>query len=309
MHGLRERPARSVTGGHGGDHRVAGAGNIEHRAGAGGDGVDLAGLLDQRHALLGPRGQDGAGVRIGHHVPGRGDDLGLGRNRHARRQRQFLQVRGDAGRAAIAAEVAALRIDEGRNSRLFGQVDDGAGRRPIDHTLVVVRQNHRADLSDVVLRGLQQGRLLLRAQGVVLLLVRADHLLLACDEACLADGGALARLDAGVVDAAARGQDPPQSFTRIVRADQADDHGPTAEGGDVAGHIARATQHLLGAAELQHRHRRLGGNPFDVAVDVSVEHQVADAEHGDVGEIHGWESPRVGLGQGYRDRRLAGGSA
>src|SRR5690606_12047890 len=53
----------------------------------------------------------------------------------------------------------------------------------------------------------------------------------------------------------------------------------STEGGDLQGHVAGAADAVLGVPHLDHRHRRLGGNPRGAAVPVAVEHQIADHQH------------------------------
>jgi hypothetical protein len=50
--------------------------------------------------------------------------------------------------------------------------------------------------------------------------------------------------------------------------------------------VAGTVQHLLRPGEPDDGDRRLGGDPLDLAVHETVEHDVTDAEDDDVGEIH-----------------------
>src|SRR6266849_3292504 len=70
----------------------------------------------------------------------------------------------------------------------------------------------------------------------------------------------------------------------IVVADHADENAAGAERGDVAGHVAGAADDQLATADRDHRRRRFGRDARHLAVDVVVEHQVSDADHGLLGD-------------------------
>ncbi len=133
---------------------------------------------------------------------------------------------------------------------------------------------------------LQQGRTLGFGEGAEALLVGANDLLLAGDEAGLADGRARVGGDAVRLDPGLACQQLAQAGAGRVLSDQAHEHGFAAQGGDVVGHIAGAAEHLLGPAQPDDRHWSFRGDPFDVAVDITVEHHVADAQDADAGKVH-----------------------
>ena len=84
-------------------------------------------------------------------------------------------------------------------------------------------------------------------------------------------GTSLAELD---VEVAAR---------RVVADDAGEAH-LGAEGSEVADDIAGAARHPRFPLDLEHRHRRLGRDAFDGAIDVAVEHDVADAADPNAGD-------------------------
>jgi len=97
----------------------------------------------------------------------------------------------------------------------------------------------------------------------------------------------------------------------VVGADHADEQAARAEARDVARHVARPADHLLVAPRRDHRYRRLGRHARDLAVDELVEHQVADAEDGLLGQaldgcfdvVHAMLLALTGSGRGCRDMR------
>jgi hypothetical protein len=80
------------------------------------------------------------------------------------------------------------------------------------------------------------------------------------------------------VDHAAQGR------AGVVLTHQADQHRLGAERRDVAGHVARAAQHGGFLLDRDHRHRRLGRDAVDRAIDEAVQHHVAEHQHGLAGE-------------------------
>jgi hypothetical protein len=71
----------------------------------------------------------------------------------------------------------------------------------------------------------------------------------------------------------------------VVVAEHGQQPGLRADIGDVARHVGRAAEALVGPVHLDHRHRRLGRDALDLAEPVAVEHRVADDEHAAAGEV------------------------
>ena len=70
---------------------------------------------------------------------------------------------------------------------------------------------------------------------------------------------------------------------RILTDDRAQP-GKAAQSRDIARHISDAAGHGHGAACAQDRDRRLGRDPADLAIDIAIQHQIADA--GDLQLVH-----------------------
>ena len=108
----------------------------------------------------------------------------------------------------------------------------------------------------------------------------------AADEARLHRGRAGGIGEQSVIDPARGCSQPVQDARLHVLADQADQHGIPAEFRDVAGEVAGAAQHVHRFAPLmEHRDRRLGRDPADLAIDIAVEHDVADDQHPPAGKV------------------------
>src|SRR6202034_3558544 len=71
--------------------------------------------------------------------------------------------------------------------------------------------------------------------------------------------------------------------TRLIVADQAYQDAFGAERRDIARHIAGAADLDGAVPDREHRRWRLGRNARDFAIDEIVEHEIADAEHGLLG--------------------------
>jgi len=74
-------------------------------------------------------------------------------------------------------------------------------------------------------------------------------------------------------------QQPRHRTPRLVVTDYAQKPGPSAQRGDVAGHVGGATEALFGRCNSHDRHRRLGRNAFDLAEPVAIQHHVSDDQH------------------------------
>ena len=81
---------------------------------------------------------------------------------------------------------------------------------------------------------------------------------------------------------------------RRIGAGHRDEAGLGAERVQIAQHVAGAAQAQLLALDMQNRHRRLGRNALDLAADVMVEHDIADAEDARVAKTRD-ESNEIGV--------------
>ena len=249
--------------------------------------------------MLRARDQDGGGPGLAEDVAGRGGDIGVGSDRHAAGQCEFLEVGRDAGRSEVAGEVAALGVDEDGDGAGAGQGDQVGGDGRAHDALAVVGEQDGAGALDGGGGGLHQVLLFLGLEGEGAFLVGADDLLRGCHVAAFADGGAGGGGDEGGDDAGYGGGEAADGAAGVVVGEQSDQDGAAAEGGDVVGDVAAAAQHLAGFAQADHGDRRLGRDAVDIAAQEAVEHDVADAQDGDTGEIEceshsGWIEQRGG---------------
>jgi hypothetical protein len=225
-----ERPTGGVRERQGGDHRVAGARNVEHLARLGRHARVRPVRADQHHAALGAGAEQGRHASCAHGRAGGGGHLGFRAGRQARRARQLAGVGREAVHAPVEAEVVALGVGEDRDARFVG-----GGDRPGDHgrrqrALGVVRQDdrlaprhpapHRPD-QRLGFPGVGRPRLLL---------VQPRHLLVAGDDAHLAGAAAGGTADRGVLDAGIAREQGAQFGRGVVFPEQRDQHRPPAEG-------------------------------------------------------------------------------
>ena len=75
-----------------------------------------------------------------------------------------------------------------------------------------------------------------------------------------------------------------QCAAGIVVADDADEDAARAERNQVARDIAGAADHQFAALDRDHRRGRFRRNARHLAIDKFIQHQIADAEHGLLGE-------------------------
>ena len=97
--------------------------------------------------------------------------------------------------------------------------------------------------------------------------------------------GRLALSTDGIGDARVGGEQGAELGRRGVAPDQPDQHRLAAEGREVAGDVAGAAGHGQRPAEPHHRDRRLGRDPLHRAVEEAVEHDVAEDEDAQRGEV------------------------
>ena len=77
-----------------------------------------------------------------------------------------------------------------------------------------------------------------------------------------------------------------------VMTEQTQQHCPAAQRRDVAGDIAGAAEHALGALQQQHRDRRFRRDALGVAIGEAIEHDVAKTQDRGVREIHRFQQFR-----------------
>ena len=72
---------------------------------------------------------------------------------------------------------------------------------------------------------------------------------------------------------------PPDLAAGFVVADNRDERGGRSERPQIAEHVSRAAQRLHFAFDPQYRDRCFGRHSLDLAINVMIEHYVANAQH------------------------------
>ena len=287
-HRLAQRQAAGEHRGEGGDHRVAGAGDVEHLARLGRD-LHVAGGVEQRHAVLGARQQQRARAERLRAAPATrscscaslapgADHLGqLGAVRRDRRSRRGSarsrcpsDRRGPARPAARAGSImsgmcveAALAV-VGEQDHVRDCASASLVERPASPSSTSWSgSSSKSTRSSCCERPMTRSLTIVVSRGSRSNSVSMPLLLEQRLEA------------AAVLVVADRGQ---QARLRAERLDVPGDVGGAAE-----------PLLLLARVDAHDRHRRLGRDAVDRAEPVAVEHRVADDEDAGRGEcVRGW---------------------
>ena len=159
-----------------------------------------------------------------------------------------------------------------------------AGHVPGQHPLVVVRQHGHGGGGQRVLGDAQQPLRELGVDGRGDLVVGTEQLLALGEVAGLGGGGAAALHQQPRLDVRLAADQPGQVGPGLVVAHHGDEGDGGAERGQVAHHVAGAAGHRHVALDGQDGDRRLGRDAVDGAVDIAVEHGVADDEDAGAGK-------------------------
>ena len=184
----------------------------------------------------------------------------------------------DDRRAAVAAEVAVLGVDEHRHvplrRRAHHRIEHPRGHGPLG---VVAHHDRvgaggRGDLFDELLLDRPTNR-------VRDLSVESRHLLTTHGDALLGSGHAV-RGDHQTrgIDAVSRAV-IAYPLPRCVLADHADEHRRSAQRRHLTGHVRGTAQMVTHLGHVDDRDRGLRRDPIRRSLDVLVEHHVADDEH------------------------------
>ena len=287
LHGGGEASAAGMSQRQSGDDRVPGARDVEHFAGASGNGRDVAVAFDQGHAAFGAGDQNGFGIDAFEQRRGGGGDALLGPGVDGtRRGGELAQIGGDAGGAGVAGEIGALGIDKDRQAAGAGGGDRAGEKATAEHAFAVVREDDGLHVGEMRVETGEQRILLAFVQRRAALLVGAHDLLPARKVSGLADGRPVRRFDQGWDDAAAVLDEVAEPPARRVAADKTHEYGASAERSDVAGNVPGTPEHFAGFAQQNHGHGCFGGDPLDISVDETIKHDVARAQHSQLAEIH-----------------------
>ncbi len=224
--------------------------------GVAGDGQGGPGLLDELA---------GGGFEVVGAADGKlGGDLGL------------AEVGGQHGGAGVASVVAAVRIDDDGRPALAGAVQGGGDDLGVEDPFAVVFEDHGVGLGGGGAGGggeaVEDGP---AGRGAAFA-IDAEELLVVGDEAGLL-GRAAGRVgDQRVGEAGSGGEQVAKLVGRAIGTDEADHaHGGSQLGG-LHGDVGGAAGHLVLVVHLQDLDRRLGAEAVGAALDVAVEHHVAD---------------------------------
>ena len=281
----RRREAAPQPGGEHGDHGVARARHVEHLARLRFEMPGAAVGRDQRHAVGPARDQHEFGAGVGQRARRRRAHLLVGFRHRARGPREFAAIGRERRGAAIAGEIRALGIDDHGNAGVPRRADRGLDHVAREHALGVIREDQHIDAVEAVgddIDDASAGDVVHRALGLPV----GPQQLLAARHIARLDGGPPPALDQQVgLDRALLADHGDQVPADLVVAHRGDETNLGPQRDQVARHIARPAQHGLVGADADHRHRRLGRDALDLAVDEAVEHQIAD--HHDVGAGQG----------------------
>jgi hypothetical protein len=227
--GVFQRAAGRQAEAEHGDHGVAGAGDVEDLLRLRRDVQGLAGVPVEAHAALAARDEHGLAVEALEDAPADQVHLGVGlRRKRSDALHRLLQVRGDAGDAAVAQEVLDLRVHGDELAAAARQREQRLQQAGVDHALAVVGKHDAFGLADAVLHAVEQEADDLAAERLAALAVEAHDLLVARDHAGLQDGRAGAVLAHAVHVHAALPEGGEQEVALGVVADDGDQERPAA---------------------------------------------------------------------------------
>jgi len=161
-------------------------------------------------------------------------------------------------------------------------LDHRTDQRVGAHSFAVVREDGDVGHVDRVHRREDARTLELRRPRRRVLVVDAHDLLPLADDAQLLRRVPIRRThDAAAVHLAQLGEAAEELRARLVLPAETDEVHVHVERGEVRRHVRRAARHRTLGAGAHHGHGRLGRDPVHLAVQVAVEHQVADD-----GDVH-----------------------
>ena len=176
--------------------------------------------------------------------------------------------------------MSAARVHHHLAAGAAGGGDQPGRGIPGQHALAVVGQHHDGGRRHRIGGDPHEAVGQPRVDGGALFMVGAEQLLAAGDETGLGGGGAAALHQQPGLDPRLAADQSGQVAARLVVADDGDEGHRGAQGGQVADHIAGAAGQRHLAVHRQHRHRRFRADALDPAIDVAVQHRVADDEDG-----------------------------
>ncbi len=263
----------------GGDHRIAGTGDVEHLACPRRQMQRRVTVAQQGHAALAAGDQQRLQFQFPTQrlAPGHQIVLAVAAPRH---RLEFVQVRGEQGGAAVTGKVGALGVDQHRLAGGARRGDQSLHRA--QRSLAVVGEHHRIGGGQAPIEIGQQFRRVVALETV--LEIAADQLLVAAHHAQLGNGGVTLKALEMALDALGF-EAPPQHVAGLVLSGESEQRDAPAQHRDIERHVAGAAGPLLRLAHVDHRHRRLGRDARGVAMPVAIQHQVAQRQYVAGGEI------------------------
>ena len=246
------------TRGHGGGHRVAGAGNVEHVARFRGEMPRRLSLYDQAHAVRAPGRENALHAGTIDKTVGRGDDVFIAVRRLSGSLGELLQVRRDQVRSRVRREVAALGVDHHRNACLDGEGDNLLGEAAAEHPLAVIGKYHGAAVRQRRQHLFQNAFPKPAVQRLQGFLIGAEHLLGAGDVARLDGGRPVVAVDQIGLGAGQLAQQRGDPRAGGIAADDRDEGGRDPQAREVAGDISGPAEHFHLTLHPQHRNGRFG---------------------------------------------------
>lgn len=294
--GLDRRGPHREHRGEVGGHSIASPDDIEDLARGRRDVVDHPIGVDQSHPTLAQREQEPLGAQSVQDGGQRFRVLEI--HRRAEGGLELPAVRLEDRRPAVGEEVPVLRVDDdGDTFRL------GRGDRPMDHrfgedALVVILEDQGIGIGDGAVDGEEEGLHLGPAEIGVDLLIDPHDLLAPRDDTGLGRGGAIDGDDPPRVGAEG-GEHGAHALAGAVVPDGSDELELRTDGRDVLRDVGGPAERLHPVADADDGDGGLGGDPFDIAAQVDVEHRIPD--DGDPAASSGWrgeESLEALAGQG-----------
>ncbi|MND95865.1 hypothetical protein D3C80_881310 [compost metagenome] len=257
----------------GGDDGIAGTGHVIDFVSLGRQVQLGLPFADQGHAILGTGHQQGVQLEALDQLQPLGDQL-LFALHLAHHGLEFGHVGGQQGGAAILLEIRPLGIHQHRDAGGAGAGNHA--RHVVQGALAVVGEDHHVGPWQRLLHLAHQQAGVHVVEG--LFEIEAQQLLVAGQHPQLGDGRVVGQTNEITGDL-----DPchlaGQGIGGLILTGQPEQHGLGTQGGGVQGHVGGATRALFDVLDLDHGHRRLGGDPAGGAMPIAIQHDIANDQN------------------------------
>ncbi len=251
---MRQILAGGNRSGQGGDHRIAGTGYIEYFTSPGRQVQRRMIRAQQGHAVLATGHQQRTEVQLLHELRALGNQLMLV-EATADDGFEFTEVGRDQAGSAIDREILALRIGKHRNTSPTRRLNQRlmVFQRP----LAVIGKHQHLDAVEQAIHFNSQRQ---GVGGKGLLEINAQQLLVTAHDPQLDDGRLVRntleqRPDPYALEAV------DQAVGGLIITGNAHQGRRGAQRGNVEGNVGGAARTVFDLLDLDHRHRRLRGNP------------------------------------------------